>query len=156
MATKISAARLVVYKASWAKQNHYHSGGPRHTTEASMAKLLAGDTAMWVSERAVQVLGGYGYTTDFPAERFFLGRKNNSDIRRNSRSPKDRDQPGDILEDWNRHQGFSNQIHLRQAASDCRSRKLPDFPIQSRWKILVRPRISFQPPITEPNSSLHR
>jgi alkylation response protein AidB-like acyl-CoA dehydrogenase len=75
MATKISAARLVVYKASWAKQNHYHSGGPRHTTEASMAKLLAGDTAMWVSERAVQVLGGYGYTTDFPAERFFRDAK---------------------------------------------------------------------------------
>ena len=75
MATKISAARLVVYKASWAKQNHYHSGGPRHTTEASMAKLLAGDTAMWVAERAVQFLGGYGYTTDFPAERFFRDAK---------------------------------------------------------------------------------
>jgi len=75
MATKISAARLVVYKASWAKQNHHHSGGPRHTTEASMAKLLAGDTAMWVAERAVQVLGGYGYTTDFPAERFFRDAK---------------------------------------------------------------------------------
>ena len=75
MATKISAARLVVYKASWAKQNHYHSGGPRHTTEASMAKLLAGDTAMWVAERAVHVLGGYGYTTDFPAERFLRDAK---------------------------------------------------------------------------------
>jgi len=75
MATKISATRLVVYKASWAKQQHYHSGGPRHTAEASMAKLLAGDTAMWVAERAVQVLGGYGYTTDFPAERFFRDAK---------------------------------------------------------------------------------
>ena len=75
MATKISAARLVVYQASWAKGNHYHSGGPRHTTEASMAKLLAGDTAMWVAERAVQVLGGYGSTTDFPAERFFRDAK---------------------------------------------------------------------------------
>ena len=40
-----------------------------------MAKLLAGDTAMWVAERAVQVLGGYGYTTDFPAERFFRDAK---------------------------------------------------------------------------------
>ena len=75
MATKISAARLVVYQASWAKGNHYHSGGPSHTTAASMAKLLAGDTAMWVAERAVQVLGGYGYTTDFPAERFFRDAK---------------------------------------------------------------------------------
>ena len=36
-----------------------------------MAKLYAGDTAMWVSERAIQVLGGYGYTKEFPVERFF-------------------------------------------------------------------------------------
>ena len=40
-----------------------------------MAKLFAGDTAMWVAERAVQVLGGYGYTTDFPVERFFRDAK---------------------------------------------------------------------------------
>ena len=40
-----------------------------------MAKLFAGDTAMWVSERAVQVLGGCGYTTDFPVERFFRDAK---------------------------------------------------------------------------------
>ncbi len=40
-----------------------------------MAKLFAGDTAMWVSERAVQVLGGYGYTADFPVERFFRDAK---------------------------------------------------------------------------------
>ena len=40
-----------------------------------MAKLFAGDTAMWVSERAVEVLGGYGYTTDFPVERFFRDAK---------------------------------------------------------------------------------
>ena len=40
-----------------------------------LAKLFAGDTAMWVSERAVQVLGGYGYTTAFPVERFFRDAK---------------------------------------------------------------------------------
>ena len=40
-----------------------------------MAKLYAGDTAMWVSERAIQVLGGYGYTKEFPAERFFRDAK---------------------------------------------------------------------------------
>ena len=40
-----------------------------------MAKLFAGDTAMWVSERAVQILGGYGYTKDFPVERFFRDAK---------------------------------------------------------------------------------
>ena len=75
MATRTTAARLMVYKAALAKQRHYDDGAPRHTMDASMAKLFAGDTAMWVSERAVQVLGGYGYTTDFPVERFFRDAK---------------------------------------------------------------------------------
>ena len=75
MATRTEAARMMVYKAAWAKQRHYEEGAARHTKEASMAKLFAGDTAMWVSERAVQVLGGYGYTTDFPVERFFRDAK---------------------------------------------------------------------------------
>jgi len=75
MALKIDAARLQVYKAAWAKQQHYEHGSDRHTLEASFAKLNAGDTAMWVSEKAVQVLGGYGYTTEFPVERFFRDAK---------------------------------------------------------------------------------
>ena len=75
MATRIEAARQLVYRASWAKQEHYENGGRRHTQEASMAKLYAGDTAMWVSERAIQVLGGYGYTKEFPVERFFRDAK---------------------------------------------------------------------------------
>lgn len=75
MATQVEAARLMVYKAAWAKEQHYQHGGHRHSKEASMAKLFAGDTAMWVAERAVQVLGGYGYTTDFPVERFFRDAK---------------------------------------------------------------------------------
>jgi butyryl-CoA dehydrogenase len=75
MATRIDAARLLVYRASWVKQQHYEHGGPRHSKEASMAKLYAGDSAMWVSERAIQVLGGYGYTKEFPVERFFRDAK---------------------------------------------------------------------------------
>ena len=75
MAMKIDAARLQVYKAAWAKERHYKHGGDRHTLEASFAKLNAGDTAMWVSEKAVQILGGYGYTTEFPVERFFRDAK---------------------------------------------------------------------------------
>ncbi len=75
MATRTEAARLLVYRAAWAKQQHYEQGAPRHTLEASMAKLTAGDTAMWVADHAVQVLGGYGYTTDFPVERFFRDAK---------------------------------------------------------------------------------
>ena len=75
MALRIDAARLQVYKAAWAKQQHYENEAPRHTLEASFAKLNAGDTAMWVSEKAVQILGGYGYTTEFPVERFFRDAK---------------------------------------------------------------------------------
>ena len=75
MATQIEAARLLVYRAAWTKEQHYHADGPRHSKEASMAKLFAGDTAMWVSERAIQVLGGYGYTKEFPVERFFRDAK---------------------------------------------------------------------------------
>ncbi len=75
MATRIDASRLLVYRASWVKQQHYEHDGPRHSKEASMAKLYAGDTAMWVSERAIQVLGGYGYTKEFPVERFFRDAK---------------------------------------------------------------------------------
>jgi len=75
MATQIDAARLLVYRASAAKYEHHANGGPRHSKEASMAKLFAGDTAMWVSERAVQILGGYGYTKEFPVERFFRDAK---------------------------------------------------------------------------------
>ncbi len=75
MATRIDAARLLVYRAAKAKQLHYEDGAPRHTSEASMAKLFAGDTAMWVAERAVQIHGGYGYVTEFPVERFFRDAK---------------------------------------------------------------------------------
>ena len=75
MATRVEASRLLVYRAAKAKQLHYEEGAPRHTNEASMAKLFAGDTAMWVAERAVQIHGGYGYVTEFPVERFFRDAK---------------------------------------------------------------------------------
>jgi butyryl-CoA dehydrogenase len=70
MATRIDAARFLVYRAAWMNEQ-----GLVHTKESSMAKLFAGDTAMWVADRAVQILGGYGYTTDFPAERYFRDAK---------------------------------------------------------------------------------
>ena len=75
MATRIDASRLLVYRAADAKRLHYAEGTPRHTVEASMAKLFAGDTAMWVAEKAVQIHGGYGYVTEFPVERFFRDAK---------------------------------------------------------------------------------
>ncbi len=65
MATQISAARLMVQKAAWLKDN-----GMPFSTEAAMAKLFATDMAMKVTTDAVQILGGSGYTQDFPVERY--------------------------------------------------------------------------------------
>ncbi|HSH45238.1 MAG TPA: acyl-CoA dehydrogenase family protein, partial [Longimicrobiales bacterium] len=64
MATRIQAARHLVYHAAWLKQN-----GRTFVKEASMAKLYATDIAMDVTTEAVQLLGGYGYTNDYPVER---------------------------------------------------------------------------------------
>ena len=65
MAVSLDAAQLMVQRAAWLKDQ-----GLPHSTEAAMAKLLATDTAMKITTDAVQVLGGAGYTQDFPLERF--------------------------------------------------------------------------------------
>lgn len=65
MATQLDAARLLVNRAAWLKDQ-----GRPFAKEAAMAKLYATDMAMKVTTDAVQVLGGAGYTQDFPAERF--------------------------------------------------------------------------------------
>jgi alkylation response protein AidB-like acyl-CoA dehydrogenase len=64
MATRIQAARHLVYHAAWLKQ-----AGRPYRTEASMAKLFASDAAMDITTQGVQLLGGYGYTNDYPVER---------------------------------------------------------------------------------------
>ncbi|MFO7894959.1 MAG: acyl-CoA dehydrogenase family protein [Longimicrobiales bacterium] len=64
MATRIQAARHLVYHAAWLKQ-----AGRPYTKEASMAKLYASDAAMDITTEGVQLLGGYGYTSDYPVER---------------------------------------------------------------------------------------
>jgi alkylation response protein AidB-like acyl-CoA dehydrogenase len=64
MATQIQAARHLVYHAAWLKQ-----AGRPYRAEASMAKLFASDAAMDITTRGVQLLGGYGYTSDYPVER---------------------------------------------------------------------------------------
>jgi alkylation response protein AidB-like acyl-CoA dehydrogenase len=66
MKTAIETARLVVYKAAWAKQNQ-----PRCSVESAVAKLYAARVSTQVTHTAIQVLGGYGYTKDFPVERFY-------------------------------------------------------------------------------------
>ena len=66
MATEIDAARLLVWRAAWLARN----GGSYKNAEGSMSKLKAGRTAVWVTERAIQILGGYGYTREYPVERW--------------------------------------------------------------------------------------
>jgi acyl-CoA dehydrogenase len=66
MKMELDAARLLVWRASWMARN----GKPFENAEGSMSKLKAGEVAVWASERAIQILGGNGYTREFPVERF--------------------------------------------------------------------------------------
>ena len=70
MATEIDAARLLVQRAAFLKDK-----GERVTKESAMAKLYASEVAVRATEEAVQILGGYGYTRDYPAERYFRDAK---------------------------------------------------------------------------------
>ncbi len=70
MAAKVEGARLLVHKAAWLRDQ-----GREHTRAAAMAKLVATDAAMAVTTDAVQVLGGYGYTREYPVERYMRDAK---------------------------------------------------------------------------------
>jgi alkylation response protein AidB-like acyl-CoA dehydrogenase len=70
MATELDAARLLVYRAAWAKQ----TGAP-HTAEGAKAKLFASEMARRQTAEAIQILGGYGYTKEFPLERYYRDAK---------------------------------------------------------------------------------
>jgi butyryl-CoA dehydrogenase len=70
MATEIDAARLLVYRAARLKDT-----GQRYSTESAMAKLFASETAMKTATKAVQIHGGYGYSKEYPVERFFRDAK---------------------------------------------------------------------------------
>jgi acyl-CoA dehydrogenase len=70
MATSVEAARLLVYRAADLRANGLKCG-----LEASMAKLFASKTAVEVATEAIQVFGGYGYTEDYPVERYFRDAK---------------------------------------------------------------------------------
>ena len=70
MATEIDAARLLVYRAAWLKQE-----GRPHTEEGAKAKLFASEMARRQTAEAIQVLGGYGYTKEFPVERYYRDAK---------------------------------------------------------------------------------
>ncbi len=74
MKTRIEASRLLVYQAAMAKERSKTSGD-RYTLEASMAKLFASETAMFVAHQAVQIHGGMGYSKEYPVERLFRDAK---------------------------------------------------------------------------------
>ena len=66
MKTKIDASRLLVWRAAWMGRN----GKAFEAGEGSMSKLFAGETAVWVTEQAIQIMGGYGYVRENPVERW--------------------------------------------------------------------------------------
>lgn len=70
MATAVEAAKLLIYRAAQLRQH-----GKKCGKEASMAKLFASKTAVDVTTEAIQVFGGYGYTEDYPVERYFRDAK---------------------------------------------------------------------------------
>jgi acyl-CoA dehydrogenase len=66
MKTAIDAARLLVWRAAWMAR----TGKTFENGEGSMSKLFAGETAVWVTEEAIQIMGGYGYVRENPVERW--------------------------------------------------------------------------------------
>ncbi len=70
MATEIDAARMLVYRAAWLKQQ-----GKPHTEEGAKAKLFASEMARRQTAEAIQIFGGYGYTKEFPVERYYRDAK---------------------------------------------------------------------------------
>jgi alkylation response protein AidB-like acyl-CoA dehydrogenase len=70
MKTRIEASRLLIYNACLAKERSKVTG-ERYTTEASMAKLFASETAAFVTDEAVQIHGGMGYSKEVPVERYY-------------------------------------------------------------------------------------
>jgi alkylation response protein AidB-like acyl-CoA dehydrogenase len=74
MKCRVEASRLLIYQAALAKDEAKKTGR-RYTLEASMAKLFASETAMWVTTQALQIHGGMGYSKELPVERYFRDAK---------------------------------------------------------------------------------
>jgi len=74
MATRIEAARLLTYQTALAKDKAKKTG-QRYSKEAAMAKLFASETAVWVTNKAVQIHGGYGYIKEYAVERYYRDAK---------------------------------------------------------------------------------
>lgn len=74
MKCRVDASRLLIYQAALAKMAAAKTGG-RYSMEASMAKLYASESAMWVTTQAIQIHGGMGYSKEMPLERYFRDAK---------------------------------------------------------------------------------
>ena len=74
MKMRIEAARLLTWKAAWAK-NKCRAAGTKNTLNGSLAKLYASETAMFVTHQALQIHGGMGYSKELPLERYFRDAK---------------------------------------------------------------------------------
>lgn len=74
MKMRIEAARLLTWKAAWAKEK-CRQAGTRNTLNGSLAKLFASETAMFVTHQALQIHGGMGYSKELPLERYFRDAK---------------------------------------------------------------------------------
>ena len=98
MKLEIDAARLLVWRAAWMGR----TGQNFENAEGSMSKLKAGEVAVWATERAIQILGGNGYTREFPVERMHRDAKiytifeGTSEIQRLVISPRDLRRPRQI------------------------------------------------------------
>ena len=90
MATKIDAARSLIYRAAWMKDN-----GQNVTKESAMAKLFASEIGVEVADKALQIFGGYGYVKDFPVGEVLPRHEALHDRRRDERDPANRDRARD-------------------------------------------------------------
>ena len=70
MSTEIDAARMLVLRAAWLKEQ-----GRPHSEEGAKAKLFASEVARRQTAEAIQIFGGYGYTKEFPVERYYRDAK---------------------------------------------------------------------------------
>ena len=74
MKTQIEAARLLTHRAALAKMR-YKETGERYTLEASIAKLYSSEMSRFVTDQAIQIHGGMGYSREYPVERYFRDAK---------------------------------------------------------------------------------
>ena len=91
MITEIDASRLLIWRAAWLARN----GGYKNA-EGSMSKYKASEVSVWVTEEAIQILGGYGYTRDYPVERWHRDAKIHTIFEGTSRDPAAGHRPGHI------------------------------------------------------------